>query len=122
MANFPSLSSDYSIADFSQDMVVDPVHRANFESGAILTRTRSTAVPRRLLLVYSVLTDTDKIALETFERDTIGYGGAEFNWYDIKSNKTYVSKLLGPIVYQFNRQSAGNFWSASFELAIIRET
>lgn len=106
---------------FSQDMTVDPVHRADFDSGAYLTRTRSTAVPKKFHISYPVLPEADKDLLESWECDVIGYGGAAFTWFHPKKQKLYIAKLLSPINYAVHPQSAGDLWQVTFDLAIIRE-
>jgi len=121
LESFPTLSRSYSKKEFRQDMVTDPVHRANFESGALLSRTRSTAVPKAYHLIYPALSDSDKELLEAWELDSIGYGGAAFTWYDYKAQKLYVAKLLDPISYAIHPQSAGDLWEARLDLAILRE-
>jgi len=115
------MSRNFSMQQFSQGMTVDPVHRASFESGAYLTRTRTTAAPKRFHVVYPALPDEDKELLESWERDVIGYGGEAFTWFHPAEQKLYVAKLLAPIEYAIHPQSAGDLWQLTFDLAILRE-
>jgi len=121
MESFPVLTRSFSMQQLSQGMVVDPVHRASFESGAYLTRTRTTAAPKRFHIVYPVLSDGDKNLLESWERDVIGYGGAAFTWFHPAEQKLYVAKLLAPIDYAVHPQSAGDLWQVTFDLVVLRE-
>lgn len=121
MESFPALSKSFSLQSFSQGMTIDPVHRASFESGAYLTRTRTTAAPKRFHIVYPALPDTDKDLLESWESDVICYGGVAFTWFHPTKQKLYVAKLLAPIDYAIHPQSAGDLWQVTFDLAIIRE-
>ena len=102
MATFPTLTQGPNVDDFEQETAFDPTIRSQFENGVLLTRTRFTVVPKKWKLVFEYLTATDKSTLETFEKDTVGYGGSSFDWENTEDGVTYDMKFLGTIKWKLN--------------------
>lgn len=121
MEIFPTLTVKPSVKRFVQNVLIDPVHRAVFGSGAILTRTRFTNTPIKYNVSYSLMGNVDKEILEVWERDNIGYGGNRFKWWNITNNEYWVSILLKPINYQVHSRSKGNIWKVDFNVATLYE-
>lgn len=122
MPAFPEFTYAPQVAGHDQAILSDPVHRAEFESGALLTRTRSTAVPRTRRLILAFLTEAEKQMLEDFEQNDIGYGGAEFTWQDPApgDGRTWNAQLVSPISYNRHPQSTIH-WQAEVTIALVSE-
>ena len=122
MPAFPEFTHAPVVDEFSQGLLSDPVHRAEFESGALLTRTRTTAVPIRRAVLLDGLTDDEKLELEDFERNVIGYGGEAFTWRDqsVGDPRTWNARLLAPIAYTRHPPSNAH-WQARVVLALTSE-
>lgn len=124
MDNYPTLSQEPETKSFGHAFVGDVVHRAEFQSGALLTRPYFTDVPIQWGIQYTALSDTDKQILEQWEKDTIGFGGTSFSWANPKDGNTYEGILAAPIVYKINSQSSGkiseNVWTITFEIITLR--
>ena len=60
--------------------------------------------------------------METWERDTIGYGGEAFDWTDPNPNdaRTYEAILTQPIEYNLHPQNPDK-WQARLRLGLLRE-
>ncbi len=123
MASFFNIAEVPSVLQYPQSVLSDPVHRAEFESGALLSRTRSTAVPRTRELFYASISESSKQAIEAWEEDDVGYGGQAFNWTDPNplDRVTYTAKLLGPVAYNLHPQDPTR-WQARLKLALITES
>lgn len=80
MATFPTLTQGPDVRGFKKRPAFDPTLRSDFENGYRQTRNRATTVPTLWELLFSHLTTADRMALETFESDSVGYGGASFSW------------------------------------------
>lgn len=121
MEIFPTLSVKPAISGFGHTALIDPVHRANFESGAALMRTRTRSIPIKYHINYPCMPSADKVILALWELENIGYGGLRFLWTnpDPDDGVTYISMLLSPINYITHPQSRGNFWIVTFDLATI---
>jgi len=102
MADFPTLTQGSSVLDFEQETAVDPTMRSQFENGYQLTRNRFTVVPKKWKLVFEYLTEIDKSTLETFEKDTAGFGGTSFNWENTDDGTTYDVRFAEPVKWTFN--------------------
>jgi len=123
MASFFSITEKPSPKQYGQGLLSDPVHRSESESGACLTRTRSTAVPRTRDIFYTAVSESSKQTIEDWEENTIGYGGESFNWTDPNRNdrRQYVAKLAGPISYQLHPQNPSR-WQVKFTLILLAES
>ena len=119
MISFPLLTIKPAINNFSHKAAIDPVHRVKFASGAVLTRILFTKIPLSYHVYYSVMSNADKLVLETWERNEARYGGEEFNWTNPKNEETYVTHLLKPIKYKILPLSNGNYWQVDFDLVIL---
>jgi len=122
MKLFPTLSLNPSMSNFRHAFLIDPIHRVRFECQTILTRPLFTDVPVGRHLYYDLLDNANKEILENWERDTIVYGGEEFQWFNIKNKKTYTTLLAGPIEYNIFSESSENYWQISLNLIILRES
>lgn len=113
MADFPTLSIKPS-PPFEEAPVVDPTIRSRFEGGAIVTRARFTAVPKRWEILYQDMVNADKDLLKTFETTTVSFGADPFNW-TAPDDTTYVVKFAAPI--RFVRSTgASDKWQIRFSL------
>lgn len=122
MPVLPQFTRGWQVAGHDQGLLSDPVHRSESESGALLTRTRSTAVPRTRRLIAAALTETEKQTLENWEQNIVGYGGAEFTWTDPnpRDGRTWNCQLLEPVSYLMHPQSA-LYWQAELTIALVSE-
>jgi len=120
--SFVSIPEKPTQKSYPQGMLEDPVHRSDIKGGPPLTRTRNTAVPKTRVLFYQSMSETSKQSMETWERDTIGYGGEEFEWTDPNPNdaRTYEAILTRPIEYNLHPQSPDK-WQARLRLGLLRE-
>lgn len=125
MEVYPELTAKPAVKRFNHTTLVDPVHRATFGSGSILTRTHFTDVPIKYTVRYAQMGIVDKRILEPWERDNIGHGGERFEWTDkwsdAENERTYVTILVKPIEYQTLPRSKGNYWIVDLTLAILYE-
>lgn len=120
MITFPELTSSPTTDSFGHQSLIDPVHRREFESGAILTRTRFRAVPKKWNVVYGAMINVDKETLEVWERTAIG---KQFEWINPKDSKTYVSVLGKNIQYSLHSNSSGYnpVWVVTLEIITLSE-
>lgn len=104
MATFPVLTQGPDVETFKKSPAFDPTIRTQFENGYRQTRNVATTVPDVFELMFSHLTAADKAALETFESDSVGYGGASFSWANTDPNDgtTHEVCFAQPIEFQVN--------------------
>lgn len=119
--NFPSLEATPAVKEFGHGPVIDPVHRVKFENGTPLTRVLFTNIPVKYSVFYEAMKEADKEDLEDWEKNTIGYGGTQFNWTNPNNSTTYLSVLTSPIRYNAHPQSSGNVWQAKFNVVTLSE-
>ena len=121
MPDFPTLDRAPDVSDHVQGVLSDPVWRSEAKSGAALSQARTTAPPRTRTLYWPAATKANKITLEDWERDTIGYAGP-FVWTDPDpdDNQKYVAHLAKPISYRRHSQSVGH-WQIGATLILTRE-
>lgn len=124
---YPSLSADVSIDDFGHIPLVNIVHRITTPSGRIITRPLDIAadVPVKYGINYPAMTNTEKIILETWERDEAEYGGVTFSWTNPQTSVAYNTKLAAPFVYKIHPKSGGGIsqllWVVSADFIILSE-
>ena len=84
MSEFPELSR-YPIK-ISETLAFDPTITTEYEDGSTKSRPRFTKLKKKWTLEYSLMTDTDKVLLETLQIDVLA-GSYSFDWTttDIKS-------------------------------------
>ena len=104
MSTFPTLTQGPDVKTFKQSPAFDPTIRTQFENGYRQSRNVCTTVPNIFELMFSHLTSADKSALETFESDSVGFGGASFSWTNTDPNdgSTIEVCFSQPIEFQVN--------------------
>lgn len=117
---FPTLIAKPSVSDFTQE-AEDFVDRSRPGDGMLLQKTRTLAGPILYRVRYSLMSNTDKEKLETWERDECSYGGRRFKWIHPSTGKTYVAILLNPISYTIHPRSKGDIWRIYIRVATIYE-
>ncbi len=80
MDTFPVLNVGPSALEFVVKPAINPTYRSEFENGMVLTRARTTRVPKLYEIKLRGLSQTDKNILETFITDTVHYGAKSFTW------------------------------------------
>lgn len=123
MSTFPTLTKGPVAVEFEETAAFNPVIRASFESGHTLTRARTTRVPKKWIIVYSGLTQTDKDTLRAFEV-SMNYGADSFTWENPQTGvegDNYTVRFVAPIVYKIMEDpqlpnGSPEFWRAEFEL------
>ena len=116
MASFFNISEKPDPKRYRQTKVADPVIRTEMASGDLVTRSRTTSIAKTRTIFYPSISEASKQTIEDWEKDTIGYGGKEFNWTDPNGNdvRTYGAVLLAPgIEFNLHPQNP-NRWQASF--------
>ena len=95
---FPTfeLSRTPTPGSWTEELLVDPTIRSQFESGAILTRARYTTVPRRLSFTYNLLTQADRDLIVDFEKH-VKVGADKFEFRNPITNEDWEVRLVSPI-------------------------
>lgn len=116
---FPVLKRGPNAADFIEETPFDPTIRSEFESGAVLTRARFTSVPRKWNIILDDLNETDKVALDSFQRNSVRFGADAFSWENTQDEATYRVRFVAPIRFTIKPKDVRfppTRWRAEFSL------
>ncbi len=112
MPTFPTLTIEPEPKMWVHEIVSDPAIRSGFESGAISSRARFTSALKKWSVKYNLLTETDKVTLETFTQ-TVNYSDS-FSWTNPEDDLIYTVRFN--TIIRFSILHKPNLWSAEFEL------
>ena len=98
MTTFPTLTARPVATNWSETSAEDSVIRTSSESGQVIRRAKFTSRLKRWSIYYSLMSQTDKDLLTTFE-NTINYGSDSFVWTNPQDGLVYNVNLLAPIEY-----------------------
>ncbi|MCK5604307.1 hypothetical protein KAR91_20630 [Candidatus Pacearchaeota archaeon] len=98
MITFPTLTAKPIATNWSETPTEDSVIRTSSESGQVIRRAKFTSRLKRWSVHYSLMSQTDKNLLTTFE-NTINYGADSFVWTNPQDSLVYNVNLQAPIKY-----------------------
>lgn len=115
MTDFPTINQNPEVDGWGEGAASDPTRRTEFENGTILTRGGRTRVPDMWAFTYRNLPNSDKEAIWDFERNTVNFGAATFNWTHPISDQTYSVKFADKLSYKLEKNMLHE-WQVSISL------
>ena len=118
---FPILNVGPGSAEFDEITPSNPTIMTEFEHGEPLTRARTTSELKAWNIVLHELSQTDKVTLDTFQRDFTNFGGSSFEWENTQDGNIYSVRFLSPIKFKIvsrggDSRCPPNLWKAEFVL------
>jgi hypothetical protein len=114
MPTFPTLSKNPDKESWDEGPLYDPTERMGMTGGAQDSRPSSTVVPKFWSFSYRQLSNTDKQSVETFEKQTVRYGG-EFDWTNPFDSQTYRVTFGQKVEYRLENTQQ-NEWHLAIQL------
>ena len=94
MDTFPVLNIGPSALEFTVKPAINPTYRSEFENGVVLTRARTTRVPKQYEIKFRGMSQADKDVLENFIENVVYYGAKSFIWENPQTGVTGNNKTV----------------------------
>ncbi len=120
MATFPTLqrrgTETHSpvVERLNSTLAHDPTIRSQSEGGYVTSRARFTRLPRRWVVQYRQLSQSNKNTLRAFNEDTVVSGSESFTWTNPEDGVDYTVRFLDPIQYTPEPQTNWLWWNVEF--------
>jgi hypothetical protein len=115
MATFPVLSKRQDSSKYGVEFE-DPAKRSEMEGGYTFTRPMHTRAPRKTFKVgYTMLTATDKLALEAFWT-TVRGGSLAFDWTNQQDNLIYNVRFKEKLSFTYAGAGDSQYWNCLLTL------
>ena len=103
------------VADLEEIIAQDPTIRSQYDGGYVQTRARFTNIKRRWNVHYTMMSQTNKNTIRTFEAAR-KVGAESFSWTNPENGNSYTVRFLEPVVYRPINNMGYLYWDITFIL------
>ena len=112
--SFPISLSKSEDSRFFKTTYEDPALRSEMDGGYEITRARHSRTPRRNFTTgFTDLTDADRLALESFFRNTTKGGSVAFNYTHPISSEVISVRFTKPFTFNYAGLGETYHWNVS---------
>jgi hypothetical protein len=109
---FPTLTANPDSSKFGYEKE-DPAIKLEMEGGYMISRARHTrALRRTFTLVYTYISDADKVLLDAFW-DTMKGGSDYFTWTNPENSTAYTVRFKTPMKIEYRGRYNLKKWDVS---------